>query len=260
MKSYKTVFLFFVVNLFASFYANGCEVGASLQKLLDAADSGGVSGVNQLRRAFSKRVLSDSEIYGLMDDIVGNVPSHMVGDVLSSSTALKEVYPFVGSNDALVLAVAKLDTLDQAALNAQLLKEVKLLDDLDFVGVPVVRFSADTVTYSGRPAYMMERMLGSSRELAKSINVNGKLVAKENSGVLSEVIKLNKQASLDSLGGIRSAIISADIEIQDIQFLFDKNGRFVVNDPEGVISAVDGGNVAASVKKIDDLIEYVTGL
>ncbi len=74
------------------------------------------------------------------------------------------------------------------------------------------------------------------------------------------IIKENQQSALQSLNEIKAGINRAQVEIDDIQFLFDANGRFVVNDPQRIIPKNSGGDPDISIDITDDLINYIESL
>ena len=53
--------------------------------------------------------------------------------------------------------------------------------------------------------------------------------------------RLLNRNSIASLETIRSLLLSKDVAISDLQFLIDKNGRFVIADPGGLMRGSDTG-------------------
>ena len=199
----------------------------------------------------------ESLVYKLLDDMPTNVGDGMTGDVINTSGHYKDVYEMLGTNESLVLAVAKND-LDPDEARNLILDEIELLDRLDYLDIPVVRFSAELLSLGGRPAIAMERMRGSNRDLIDSDS--GVLVPKNGSEALQQVVVSNRENSIQSLQLIKNKVEAADVEIDDLQFLFDDYGRFVVNDPSNVVSGVDGGKVNDTLDYIDRMIDFVENL
>ncbi len=74
------------------------------------------------------------------------------------------------------------------------------------------------------------------------------------------LIKANRGNSLDSLSQISTSISNANVEIRDVQFLFNRNGRFFVNDPEKIIKANAGGSTQVTLQRIDELMAFIQGI
>jgi hypothetical protein len=69
--------------------------------------------------------------------------------------------------------------------------------------------------------------------------------------------RLLNRNSIASLETIRSLLLSKDVAISDLQFLIDKDGRFVIADPGGLMHGSDRVGLieqGLNIQKIDNLI------
>jgi hypothetical protein len=105
----------------------------------------------------------------------------------------------------------------------------------------------------------MEKMVASNRDIVKAGD-GGELIAKDGSDSLLAIIKENKSESLRSLNEIYKRVEHSNVEIKDVQLLFDSRGRFVVNDPEKIIPASEGGNVRITLGRIKQLVNFIEKL
>ena len=71
-------------------------------------------------------------------------------------------------------------------------------------------------------------------------------------------VTLLNRNSISSLKAIRSLLIDKDVAIADLQFLIDKDGRFVIADPIGMKQGLDESGrsqQASNLREIDALID-----
>ncbi len=233
---------------------NSYAAGANLAiTKLNAGDGWGALGAigEGWVKSWSNPIDAASGIAGfaaartIMKAVPDNIPSRVnhsdLGESIGSGD-FKDVYPL---NDNLVVGVEIYG--DRAALKA----EIELLDQLERKGFPVVKnhgiIDVDGVPGlgDGSPGIVFDRMAAGSKDIAYPMHGNKVYVSS-----LGDRSMLNA-SSVSDLQSIRSNLISNDMHIDDLQFLFGKNGKTVVADPLGHGKGVDPVNI----KLIDALID-----
>lgn len=116
-------------------------------------------------------------------------------------------------------------------------KEMAMLNQLDEAGLPVAR-PLGLIRVGGRPAMLVDRYVGSSKDMVKGDTV-------------MDASRLNEN-SLLSLQRIKLAMQMRKIDIRDLQFLMKQDGSFVISDPVAVYRGVEPSSEA--LKTLDNLI------
>ena len=114
------------------------------------------------------------------------------------------------------------------------------LAELDRLGFPTAKIQAE-FDFNGQKAFLQDRYVANNRDLGR-VDASGRL--------------LNRN-SIASLETIRSLLLSKDAAISDLQFLIDKDGRFVIADPGGLMRGSDTVGLveqASNIQQIDNLI------
>ncbi|MGL4959647.1 MAG: DUF4781 domain-containing protein [Inquilinus sp.] len=121
------------------------------------------------------------------------------------------------------------------------------LAELDRLGFPIARIQAE-FDFNGQKAFLQDRYVANDRDLDSRMDASGQPLS----------VTLLNQNSISSLKAIRSLLISEDVAIADLQFLIDKDGRFVIADPVGMKQGLDESGrsqQASNLREIDDLID-----
>lgn len=109
--------------------------------------------------------------------------------------------------------------------NAEALqREIAMLDQLDKLGLPVVK--AKMTTHDGTPAIIMDRYAQGSKDIVAVNNQTRKVELKSNADT-----SLLNERSVRDLKDIRNKMVNQKIKIDDLQFLIGKDGRVVISDP-----------------------------
>ncbi|WP_395677417.1 DUF4781 domain-containing protein [Inquilinus sp.] len=119
------------------------------------------------------------------------------------------------------------------------------LAELDDLGFPIAKIRAE-FDFDGQTAFLQDRYVANDRDLGR----------KDASGRLLSYTLLNRN-SITSLEAIRTLLLSKNVAITDLQFLIDKDGRFVIADPGGLMQGSDRLGLieqGLNIQKIDNLI------
>ena len=106
----------------------------------------------------------------------------------------------------------------------ELQKEIAMLDQLDKLGLPVVK--AKITTHDGTPAIIMDRYAQGSKDIVAYNNQTRKVEIKPNADT-----SLLNERSVKDLKDIKNRMINQKIRIEDLQFLIGKDGSVVISDP-----------------------------
>jgi hypothetical protein len=121
------------------------------------------------------------------------------------------------------------------------------LSKLDRLGFPIARNQAE-FDFNGQKAFLQDRYVANDRDLDFRTDASGQPLS----------VTLLNQNSISSLKAIRSLLIEKDVAIADLQFLIDKDGRFVIADPIGMKQGLDDDGrrqQASNLREIDALID-----
>lgn len=136
---------------------------------------------------------------------------HLVGFGVYKDTYIVEGHPDV------VIVVCRVASDGFGGMDiSDLRNEVKMLRRLGSFGVPVAEVISVGMN-GGRPAMLMKRYVGGSKDSEKHAHVS--VVSKR---------------SISDLYRIAASIERHDLYVDDIQFLYDKDGSVVVADPLAV--------------------------
>lgn len=119
------------------------------------------------------------------------------------------------------------------------------LAELDRLGFPITRIEAE-FDFNGQKAFLQDRYVANDRDLGR-VDASGRSLS-------HTLLNRNSIASLET---IRNLLLSKDVAISDLQFLIDKDGRFVIADPGGLMRGSDTAGLveqAINIQKIDNLI------
>jgi hypothetical protein len=121
------------------------------------------------------------------------------------------------------------------------------LAELERLGFPTARIQAE-FDFNGQKAFLQDRYVANDRDLDSRMDASGQPLS----------LTLLNQNSISSLEKIRSLLISKDVAVADLQFLIDKDGRFVIADPVGMKQGLDEDGrrqQASNLREIDALID-----
>ena len=149
----------------------------------------------------------------------------------------KDVYTVPGREDVVIAVLKKGKPVSDID------KEIGLLNALKEQGLPTVEVLG-TTTHDGQPAMVMKRYAQGSKDIAKLVDKKIKIVGES---------KLLNEKSISDLKQIRFLLQSKKNKIDDLQFLIQKDGSIVINDPLNVFLGEDPS--PNNIKTIDLLIE-----
>ncbi|MCE2030449.1 RHS repeat-associated core domain-containing protein [Sessilibacter corallicola] len=200
----------------------------------------------------AKNRLAKSDFENLTNSFSEDISRSAVGDMISENSAFKNVYNL--GND-LVLAIPK----DIGGAIEQLDLEMGMLTSLNSdLGVDVVQFKSG-YRYDGKPAIIMEKMLGSDRDFSWYDFDHHEIYESDKSNEILLAIRSNKEDSIASLKDIRDKLFLSEREVVDIQFLIAPDGTFVLNDPLEVKTDITA-DYFDTRERIDSLMDLVKGL
>ena len=119
------------------------------------------------------------------------------------------------------------------------------LAELGHLGFPIAKIQAE-FDFNGQKAFLQDRYVANDRDLSRA----------DASGQPLSRTLLNRN-SISSLKTIRGLLLSKDVAVSDLQFLIDKDGRFVIADPGGLMHGSDKVGLVeqhSNLGKIDALI------
>lgn len=119
------------------------------------------------------------------------------------------------------------------------------LAELGNLGFPIAKIQAE-FDFNGQKAFLQDRYVANHRDLDRA-DASGQRLRRT----------LLNQNSISSLKTIRSLLLSKDVAVTDLQFLIDKDGRFVIADPGGLMHGSDKVGLVeqhSNLGKIDALI------
>lgn len=116
-------------------------------------------------------------------------------------------------------------------------KEMAMLNQLDEAGLPVAK-PLGLIRVGGRPAMLLDRYVGNSKDMLEGTRV-------------ADTSRLN-ESSLLSLQRIKLAMQMRKIDIRDLQFLVKSDGSFVIADPVAVHRGVEPS--AEALETLDKFI------
>jgi hypothetical protein len=119
-------------------------------------------------------------------------------------------------------------------------KEMVMLNQLDEAGLPVAK-PLGLIRVGGRPAMLLDRYVGNSKDMLEGTRV-------------ADTSRLNEN-SLLSLQRIKLAMQMRKIDIRDLQFLVKEDGSFVIADPVAVHRGVEPS--AEALETLDKFIAAI---
>lgn len=167
------------------------------------------------------------------------VPNGALTKISDGSSSYKDVYSIAGEPD-IVLAVM------QPGKNVQtLINEVEALAKLKAQEIPAVEV-LEQVIYEGRPAIIMKRYAGSSDNIAQLRGATVEIIGS------SDAVTPN---SIESLETIKDLLKQKEVDVVDLEFLIDANGRFFIADPSAV--RLNTPPSEGNINLIDELIAQI---
>jgi len=169
--------------------------------------------------------------------------SPVIPRVIFSSSELGQLLGRGGNKDVFAYGNNRAVGILRSGKHPDLISdELRMLDDLDEVGLPTV--NARRISVDGQPAIIMDQYAQGSKDIVRL--QNGKVRITGDSPLLNE-------QSIADLQSIRKTMKEKNIKIDDLQFLIDKDGRIVVADPLKVYSNTPPS--ANNLRMIDLLIQ-----
>lgn len=153
----------------------------------------------------------------------------------------KEVY-FVEGEEDLVIAILK-ERKPPSAIK----EEIELLQKIESQNLPTIKVLGQT-THNGQPGMLMKRYAQDSKKIVKL--QKGKVKRVDD----ADITLLNKN-SVEDLEKIQKLMQRNKIQIDDLQFLIDDNGRIFIADPLDVIVGANKGLSKNNSVMINKLIE-----
>ncbi|MBW8726378.1 MAG: hypothetical protein JF625_14645 [Inquilinus limosus] len=172
-------------------------------------------------------------------------PEDNLGEVLGTGVE-KTAFAFGDDHVIVVYKDLESESLPSGGILFNPEHQQTTLADLDRLGFPIAKNEAE-FDFNGQKAFLQDRYVANDRDIDDHVDASGR--------PLSETL-LN-QNSITSLKAIRKLLVDKDVAIADLQFLIDKDGRFVIADPAGMQQGLDEAGrsqQANNLLEIDALI------
>lgn len=160
------------------------------------------------------------------DGLLSEFKDAKLGKRLGNESSEKDVYELVDHPD-LVIGISKVVGDYNVKLN-RLKKEIDDLNKLKNEGLPVVEYNGLT-THNGTPAIVMKKYAQGSKDIVANDKTNFSAPIRVGDS------QLLNETSIKDLTKILLDLKNKKIQIEDLQFLIDKDGRLVITDPFKII-------------------------
>jgi hypothetical protein len=154
-------------------------------------------------------------------------PEDNLGEVLGTGVE-KTAFAFGDDHVIVVYKDLESESLPSGGILFNPEHQQTTLADLERLGFPTAKNEAE-FDFNGQKAFLQDRYVANDRDIDDRVDASGR--------PLSETL-LN-QNSITSLTAIRKLLVDKDVAIADLQFLIDKDGRFVIADPAGMMHGLD---------------------